>query len=52
MPSICRFQRSGGNALWLRLPVFTLFMKMLANANAIFVPMVVQSIWNFPGELA
>ena len=33
MSSIYRFQKSGRNALWLRISVSTLPMKMLANAT-------------------
>ena len=41
MSSIYRFQMSGFNALWFKIPVSTLAMKTLAKATAIFVPMAV-----------
>ena len=46
MLSIYRFQTSSRIALWLRMSVSTLHMKMLANAAAIFVPMAVPCIWS------
>ena len=41
MSSIYRFQMSGFNALWFKISVLALAIKILANATAIFVPMAV-----------
>ena len=41
MLSIYRFQMSGFNALWFKISVPTLAIKILAKATAIFVPMAV-----------
>ena len=41
MSSIYRFQMNCFNALWFKIPLSTLAMKILAKATAIFVPMAV-----------
>ena len=41
MSSIYRFQMSGFDALWFKISVSALAMKILAKAIAIFVPMAV-----------
>ena len=41
MLSINRFQMNGFNALWFKISVSTLAMKILAKATAIFAPMAV-----------
>ena len=42
MTSTYRFQTSGFNALWLKMSVSTLAMKILAEATAICVQMSVS----------
>ena len=44
MSSIYRFQMRGFNALWFKIAVSTLAVKILAKATAIFVPMAVPWI--------
>ena len=41
MSSIHRFQINGFNALWFKISVSTLGIKISAKATAIFVPMAV-----------